>query len=100
MAYCLDFAITCQRGQVDVECDGDTWHAQKDAIPKDNARNNFLTSRGWSVLRFASKQINEELQICLANVKDTVNTLGGLQTVEGLPRRFEGGDGARQLGLW
>jgi very-short-patch-repair endonuclease len=100
VAYCLDFAIMCQRGKVDVECDGDTWHAQKDAIPKDNARNNFLTSRGWSVLRFASKQINEELSICLGNVKDTVNSLGGLETVEGFPRRFEGSDQARQLGFW
>jgi very-short-patch-repair endonuclease len=84
--YCLDFAIFCQSGQVDVECDGDTWHAKKDAITRDNARNNFLTSRGWSVLRFGSRQINEALPTCLS--------------LAGLPRRFEDFDGARQLSLW
>lgn len=100
VAYCLDFAIFCQRGHMDVECDGDTWHAQKNAIPKDNARNNFLTSRGWSVLRFGSKAINKDLPTCLGIVKDTANKLGGMLTVEELPRRFEGTDEARQLSLW
>ncbi len=99
-AYCLDFAIPCQAGQVDVECDGDTWHAQKDAIPKDNARNNFLTSRGWSVLRFSSRQINEDLATCLSTVQQTANKLGGLLTFEGAPRLFRGSDQARQLPLW
>lgn len=100
ISYCLDFAIACQMGQVDVECDGDTWHAQKDAIPQDNARNNFLTSRGWSVLRFSSREINEELTRCLSTVKDTANTLGGLRTLEGAPRLFRGSEQARQLSLW
>lgn len=100
VTYCLDFAIFCRTGQIDVECDGDSWHAQKDAIPRDNERNNILTSKGWSVLRFGSQEINSRLSGCMELVRDTVNELGGLVTVEGALRRFEGGEGARQLRLW
>jgi very-short-patch-repair endonuclease len=100
VAYCLDFAIYCQNGHLNVECDGDTWHSEKDAIARDNVRNNFLASRGWSVLRFASKQINDDLGSCLGMVKETANKLGGILTVEELPRRFEDTDEGQQLSLW
>src|SRR2546426_438645 len=30
--YCLDFAIFCTSGNVDVECDGDTWHLRPEAV--------------------------------------------------------------------
>ena len=46
--YVLDFAVKCENGWVAVECDGDTWHAQTEQIPKDNQRNNTLESRGWA----------------------------------------------------
>lgn len=53
--YCLDFALFCQNGRVDVECDGDTWHATPEQIPQDNERNNDLEKKGWAVLRFNGK---------------------------------------------
>ena len=100
--YYLDFAIFCNRGYIDVECDGDTWHSQPDAIIKDNARNNFLTSRGWSVLRFSSKDINDNMSDCIFRVEDTVNTLGGIDTIDGETRRFgrDLPDSPRQLDLF
>jgi very-short-patch-repair endonuclease len=98
--YCLDFAIFCQSGQVDVECDGDTWHATAEAIPRDNERNNFLASRGWQVLRFGSSQINGQLADCVSVVRRTITGLGGVLTIDGLPRTFEGSDEAQQLSLW
>lgn len=76
--YCLDFAVFCQNGKLDVECDGDTWHAQKERIPEDNLRNNYLTSKGWSVLRFGSKEINEDISYCIKTVKSTANKSGGI----------------------
>jgi len=100
--YYLDFAIFCEKGKVDVECNGDTWHSQPETIVTDNARNNFLTSRGWSVLRFSSKDINGHMSDCLDKVKDTANSLGGISIIEGDPRSFEKDDtgGARQLDLF
>jgi hypothetical protein len=43
--YCLDFALFCPQRNIDVECDGDTWHASPERARVDNDRNNY-TSRG------------------------------------------------------
>ena len=86
--YRLDFAIFCQKGQIDVECNGDRWHSAKEQIPKDNARNNALASRGWSVLRFSTPAIREDMPDCLSKVKHTINKLGGLLTSDWEPRYF------------
>jgi very-short-patch-repair endonuclease len=99
--YCLDFALFCSGGKVDVECDGDTWHARPDRIPADNARDNALTSDGWSVLRFNSRALNEELPDCLRLVRETVNKYGGLVTPEGEHRWYASGDEKnKQLNLF
>jgi len=87
--YFLDFALFCAKGRVDVEADGDTWHAERERIPEDNRRDNALQSAGWHVLRFNGLQIRESLSgYCVPQIAETINTLGGL-TDEGLvPRVF------------
>jgi very-short-patch-repair endonuclease len=101
VTYCLDFALFCAHGQIDVECDGDTWHSDPERIPEDNARDNALTSRGWSVLRFNSKQILEDLPTCLWMVRETVHRRGGLLTVEGELRwPATGPEGRKQYTLF
>lgn len=57
----LDFALYCGRGKVDVETDGDTWHANPKKARQDNVRDNALKTAGWRVLRFTTKQIREEM---------------------------------------
>jgi len=59
--YALDFAIYCASGKLDVETDGDTWHAEPARIPLDNLRDNDLETAGWKLLRFNTKQINEQM---------------------------------------
>jgi len=81
--YCLDFAIFCKDGNIDAECDGDTWHIQREIAISDNERNNFLASRGWSILRFTGKQINEMMPDCVEQVKYTIDRLGGIVTPDG-----------------
>ncbi len=100
--YQLDFAIFCQEGQIDVEADGDTYHAQLKRIPLDNARNNALTSSGWSVLRFNGRQIHEnKTKYCLGRIEKTINKYGGLTSDGLVPRKFfPEGDGVQQLTLF
>lgn len=100
--YILDFAIACDDGQLDVECDGDTWHLQPDAVRRDKRRNNWLESRGWNVLRFDGQEINQEMPKCLDQVKSVVNGLGGMRRPGTIPRIFrsESGNYAQQLELW
>lgn len=87
--YMLDFALYCVHGKIDIEADGDTWHADKDCIPQDNERNNALGAQGWHVLRFNGQQIREGLaQYCIPKIAETINQLGGLSDDGPAPRTF------------
>lgn len=101
--YALDFAIFCDRGQIDVETDGDTWHADSARIPLDNQRDNDLTGVGWSVLRFNGQQIRETAgEYCVPAVMTTINQLGGITTEGIMPRTYDPDhpEAPRQLALF
>jgi very-short-patch-repair endonuclease len=87
--YRLDFAIFCLEGHIDVETDGDSWHAKKERIPLDNQRDNAITSVGWHVLRYNGEQIRKRIKDeCMPDVLKTVDTLGGLSDEGLVPRIF------------
>jgi very-short-patch-repair endonuclease len=94
--YCLDFAVFCPKGKIDVECDGDLYHVNREKAPQDNKRNNVLTSAGWEVLRFGTKEITETPECCLEQVRETANLYGGLLTAEGETRWFTSKSGGEQ----
>ncbi|MGQ9546805.1 MAG: endonuclease domain-containing protein [Dehalococcoidia bacterium] len=78
--YSLDFAIYCASGKIDVETDGDTWHASPERIPLDNLRDNDLETAGWKLLRFNTFQIREAMaEYCLPTIVENINRLGGLE---------------------
>ena len=85
--YLLDFAIFCNDGKLDVETDGDSWHADLERIPLDNERNNDLAGVGWTVLRFNGMQLRERMaDYCIPTIMEGVNRAGGL-TANGLIAR-------------
>jgi very-short-patch-repair endonuclease len=87
--YALDFAILCDKGNLDVETDGDTWHADSARIWRDNQRDNDLTTAGWRVLRFNGMQLREQIaDYCVPTVLETIERLGGLRTDHMVPRRL------------
>jgi very-short-patch-repair endonuclease len=101
--YLLDFAIFCNGGKLDVETDGDTWHADPARIPLDNERDNALTGLGWSILRFNGLQVRESTtEHCIPQIIETVNRLDGLTANGLIPRPFdpERPDGPQQLTLF
>lgn len=99
--YQLDFAIFCNKGKINVEADGDTWHAQRERMDKDNKRNNDLEKRGWHVLRFNGKEIREEKATYLVQVQEMINTLDGLKEDGLVSRKFStDGSGDQQLNLF
>jgi very-short-patch-repair endonuclease len=78
--YFLDFAIYCGRRNLDIETDGDEWHANPERAAQDNVRDNDLESQGWHQLRFTTRQIQEQMSdYCIPTIIETVNNLGGLQ---------------------
>ncbi|MBI2623393.1 MAG: DUF559 domain-containing protein [Candidatus Liptonbacteria bacterium] len=77
--YCLDFAISCRRGAVAIECDNTKAHSGARQRERDRAKDTFLRQRGWTVLRFAEKDIIAKMEHCMARVRRAVRTLGGLE---------------------
>ncbi len=101
--YMLDFAIYCAKANIDVETDGDTYHANPEKAGEDNRRNNDLAAAGWEVLRFDTLQIREQMtDYCVPKIVETINKLGGLDEGGLLHRRIDlnAPEGSRQLGLF
>jgi len=98
--YFLDFALYCAGGRLDVETDGDRWHANRRRAGADSLRDNALVTSGWQVLRFGSQQIREEMSgYCLPTILENVERLGGLDyrdRVDLFPR-VHGGSFQRRL---
>lgn len=96
-SYVLDFAIFCEKGKVDVETDGDTYHANSAAAVRDNQRSNALGILGWRLLRFSTSQIRDEMSHCLGEITGMVSRLGGFEQDGMAPRRWAGGADSVQL---
>jgi very-short-patch-repair endonuclease len=74
--YALDFAFYCAHGKLNVETDGDLWHCHPKRVPEDNRRDNDLQTDGWSLLRFNSYQLREEMEsYCLPMILKNVSRL-------------------------
>lgn len=80
--YCLDFALFCVRANLDVECDGDLWHCDPAILEQDRERNNALSSAGWAILRFGSRELREHFPQCLRVIRETIRTYGGLRRLD------------------
>ena len=71
--YVLDFAFLKEK--IDIEADGEYWHEKCKLPGEDEERDNFLKSKGWTVLRFKGKAIKNDLSGVLKNIKSTVSRL-------------------------
>lgn len=88
--YFLDFAIYCAKGNLDIETDGDFWHANPQKAEEDNVRENELKTSGWQVLRFGTSQIQEQMaEYCLPIIVKNINNLGGVDEGKTIPRKID-----------
>ena len=77
--HALDFALYCEGGKIDVETDGDYWHANPERAAADNFRDNSLRTAGWEILRFNGIQITESLyDYCIPTINSNIRNLGGI----------------------
>ncbi len=101
--YNLDFAVYCATGKLDIETDGDIWHANPEKAAQDNVRDNDLETGGWKLLRFSTPQIKEEMaEYCIRAIVETVNNLGGVDEGGILSRKIDlnAREGTFQPGLF
>ncbi|MCS6902890.1 MAG: endonuclease domain-containing protein [Candidatus Bipolaricaulota bacterium] len=77
--YCLDFAIFCVQGNLNIECDGDEWHSQLEDRVRDERRDRDLAQWGWSVLRLGTRDIRKQMRQSLRAIEEKILNLGGLR---------------------
>ena len=53
----------------------------RNGITVDDARNNYFTERGWTVLRFSEKQVHEQPKSCLKRVYQLLHEMDGSITM-------------------
>jgi hypothetical protein len=97
LTYFLDLALFCRDRNLDVECDGDTWHVSPELARADRVRDNLLEAQGWHILRFNTGEIHDEMDTVLTRISSAVNRYGGLDEETGAVRRF-GPDGRLRPG--
>lgn len=100
--YMLDFAIYCELGKINVETNGDAWHANPERAARDNLRDNDLKTDGWRVLRFNTSQVQEETtEYCVSTIAKNINKLGGIKEGKFISRKIDLKPvGGYQLGLF
>jgi len=85
--FALDFAIYCATRKIDVETDGDQYHANPEKANADNERDNLLKRAGWETVHFTTYQIEEKLEdYCIPTLLELIDQFGGLYDV-GMRRR-------------
>jgi very-short-patch-repair endonuclease len=88
--YFLDFAIHCAGGGIDVETDGDAWHANPERAGKDNLRDNELEVAGWHLLRFRGQVIKDHMaEYCIPRIVKEINNCGGIDEGKARPRKID-----------
>ena len=87
--YMLDFALFCDKGKLNVECDGERYYSGRERAEQDRSRDNALTADGWRILRFSGREIQRDPVRCLKIIRRTIRLLGGMKVTlyTGYPRR-------------
>jgi len=66
----------CAKAKLDIEIDGDT-HAEPDQAKYDAARTAWLEARGYRVIRFANRDVHEDLDGVLRALREEIESLRG-----------------------
>jgi len=67
--FFLDFAIIKGDLRIDVECDGEYYHRNKE---KDNRRDFKVKNLGWKIMRLEEKEILESPQQCVDKIEELI----------------------------
>lgn len=100
--WILDFAIFCKNGQINVECDGNEFHTKYDHVIYDKFRNNEIESvAGWSVLRFPTVRLVEDMEHCIQTIQKRIYLYGGQKMPDGnIVQEFYKSPDNKQLNLF
>lgn len=69
--YRIDLAFPSS--MLAIECDGKAYHSSPTQKAHDKKKDQFLKSKGWTVLRFTGRRIHRDLPGVVKKVKDNLN---------------------------
>lgn len=72
-SYWLDFAY--KDIKLDIEVDGEQHYVDKKIIDRDKIRDDFLRSKGWTIMRFENEEILNDIENVIFKVVNTINSL-------------------------
>ena len=78
--HCYKLDIANEVLKIDVEVDGNS-HMALARQEQDRKRDSFLSSQGWTVLRFTNKEITQNLNSCVQVVLSTISGLNKITTI-------------------
>ena len=72
--FYLDFAVLGPGMKIDIEVDGETYHRGSDGglRTEDIRRDQLLKAAGWRVLRFWVYELRENMERCIARIKEEI----------------------------
>lgn len=76
--YSMDFALPALK--MDIEVDGEVWHSSEEQKGDDSERDYTLAQRGWTVLRFDDKAVEESGQQVMATINSYIQQAMGKGT--------------------
>jgi hypothetical protein len=85
----LYLVLFCREQQLDVECDGDTWHLGAERARRDRERDNRLEANGWHILRFSTQDIQRDLPSTVTRVREAITRYGGIEEEPSVVRRYQ-----------
>lgn len=65
-SFTMDFALPSLK--IDIEADGEVWHSSEEQENSDTERDYLLAQRGWTILRFDDKSIEDSPQQVQATI--------------------------------
>jgi very-short-patch-repair endonuclease len=73
-SYRLDLAYINGTQKIDIEVDGYQYHftASGDRKPRDIIRDEYMTKRGWKVIRFTGSLVLNDIKSCVEKVRELI----------------------------
>lgn len=82
--YRIDLVVVGAQGRLAVECDGDYWHSDQNAL-RDQHRQRELERLGWTFVRIFESDFYLDADVQMQKVWDELNTLGITPANAGIP---------------
>ena len=71
----MDLAYINGDNKIDIEVDGRKYHFDSEGRRKsrDLNRDNFVSSRGWKIIRLTGSMVHNEIELCIERIKELIS---------------------------